>query len=280
MHIKNSLFAFILLLSTAAYSQPVKLVLTKGQTFEVTTTLKTNSVSSMMGQDMENNVENTTTETYTVKDTRAGETDLVKKITRMQTNMKAMGQEMTYDSESKNNEGPMAESLDKLVGNANSITIDEGGKIIKEEKKEEEDAVAQLGLSMGTAPSAGISILNPSFINREVTLNSSWTDSTITLMDKIKTSTSGTYTVTALDGDIASISFEGEQLTSGTLEQMGMEMGMSGKSKISIRIKLNLANGLVTETTNTTDGTNDVEVMGMSLPGKVKTTVITKLKML
>lgn len=279
MLLKKILFAATFLLSTAAFAQTTKLVLTKGQKYEVTTTMKTSSLASMMGQEMESNLDNTTTEFYEVKDTRASETDLVKIVTKMKMNTQMMGQDMSYDSDSKNNSGPMTESMDKMVGKIKNITIDANGKIIKQDKDTEED-VAQAGMMMAASSSDGVAMLKPSFINKKFTINSSWVDTTVNDADKLKSTTVGTYTVTGIEGNIASISFAGNQRMSGNIEQMGQEMAMTGTSKINTQIKFDMASGLIIESTSIVDGTSNIDAMGMSIPVTTKTTSAIKVKML
>ena len=279
MSLKKTLFAATLLLSTTAFAQTAKLVLAKGQKYEVTTTMKTSSVASMMGQDMENTLDNTTIETYEVKDTRANETDLVKIVTKMKMNTQMMGQDMNYDSDSKDNSGPMAEGMDKMVGKIKNITIDANGKIIKQDKDAEED-VAQVGMMMAASSSDGVAMVKPSFINKKFTVNSSWVDSSVNDADKLKSTTAGTYTVTSIEGNIASINFTGNQRMSGTIEQMGQEMAMTGTSKVNTQIKFDMASGLIIESTSTVDGTSNIDAMGMSIPVTTKTTSATKVKML
>ena len=279
MLLKKILFAATFLSSTAAFAQTTKLVLTKGQKFEVTTTMNTSSLASMMGQEMESSLDNTTIEFYEVKDTRASETDLVKIVTKMKMNTQMMGQDMSYDSDSKNNSGPMVESMDKMVGKIKNITIDTNGKIIKQEKDAEED-VAQVGMMMGASSSDGVAMLKPSFINKKFAINSSWVDSTVNDADKLKSTTVGTYTVTGIEGNIASISFAGNQRMSGTIEQMGQEMAMTGTSKVNTQIKFDIASGLIIESTSTVDGTSNIDAMGMSIPVTTKTTSTTKVKTL
>ena len=88
-------------MSTATYAQTVKVALEKGKKYEVSTVTKVNSLASVMGQDMETNVDNSTVEVYDIKDARATETDLTKVITKMAVSMQSMGQDMSYDSEKK-----------------------------------------------------------------------------------------------------------------------------------------------------------------------------------
>ena len=277
---KKILFAIVGLMSTATYAQTVKVALEKGKKYEVSTVTKVNSSASVMGQDMETNVDNSTVEVYDIKDARATETDLTKVITKMAVSMQSMGQDMSYDSEKKNNSGPLAESLDKVVNKVKNYTVDANGKIIKEDKDEDDDAGALGGLAALSPTTDGISILKVTLLGKTLTADGNWDDSISTNADKLKSTTVGTYKVTAIEGNIATISFDGTQRLAGTIEQMGQEMGMTGTNKITGVYKVDLSSGLILSNITTTTGNSNIEAMGMSIPVTTKTTTTSTTKIL
>ena len=277
---KKILFAIVGLMSTATYAQTVKVALEKGKKYEVSTVTKVNSSASVMGQDMETNVDNSTVEVYDIKDARATETDLTKVITKMAVSMQSMGQDMSYDSEKKNNSGPLAESLDKVVNKVKNYTVDANGKIIKEDKDEDDDAGALGGLAALSPTTDGISILKVTLLGKTLNAEGSWDDSISTNADKLKSTTVGTYKVTAIEGNIATISFDGTQRLAGTIEQMGQEMGMTGTNKITGVYKVDLSSGLILSNITTTTGNSNIEAMGMSIPVTTKTTTTSTTKIL
>ena len=277
---KKILFAIVGLMSTATYAQTVKVALEKGKKYEVSTVTKVNSSASVMGQDMETNVDNSTVEVYDIKDARATETDLTKVITKMAVSMQSMGQDMSYDSEKKNNSGPLAESLDKVVNKVKNYTVDANGKIIKEDKDEADDAGALGGLAALSPTTDGISILKVTLLGKTLNAEGSWDDSISTNADKLKSTTVGTYKVTAIEGNIATISFDGTQRLAGTIEQMGQEMGMTGTNKITGVYKVDLSSGLILSNITTTTGNSNIEAMGMSIPVTTKTTTTATTKIL
>lgn len=276
---KRIFFAIAILLSTGAYAQPLKITVVKGKKYEVSTVTKVNSSASVMGQDMETNVDNTSVEVYEIKDTRATETDLTKVITKMVVSMQAMGQDMNYDSDKKDNSGPLAEGLDKTINKVKNITIDANGKIIKQDKDDAEEG-GMGGLMAMSPATSGISIFKLSLVGKEMKVDGSWDDSTNNDADKLKTNTVGTYKITGIEGTIATINFDGVQRMSGTVEQMGQEMGMSGSNKITGIYKVDLTNGLILSSTTTTTGTSSIEAMGMSIPVSTKTTTTSTTKIL
>lgn len=278
MNLKIVLLSVGLATAFGSQAQTIKLNLEKGKKYEVTTVSKISSSASVMGQDMETNIDNTTVEAYEVKEVRANEADLTKTVTKLGMNMQSMGQDMSYDSDKKDNSGPMAEELGKMVNKVKNLTIDDGGKIIKEDK---DDESATAGMTMFAGPIAnGIGLLRSDVIGKEMKGNMTWDDSTNSSGDKIKTTTVGAYTVTGIDGNIATIRFSGTQRITGTIEQMGQEMGMTGTNKVTTDLKLDLSTGLITESVTTVDGTSNIEAMGMSIPVTTKSTTTSTVKSL
>lgn len=278
MNLKIVLLSVGLSTAFGSQAQTIKLNLEKGKKYEVTTVSKISSSANVMGQDMETNIDNTTVEAYEVKEVRTNEADLTKTVTKLGMNMQSMGQDMSYDSDKKDNSGPMAEELGKMVNKVKTLTIDASGKIIKEDK---EDESATAGMTMLAGPIAnGVGLLRSAVIGKEMKGNMTWDDSTNSSGDKIKTTTVGTYTVTGIDGNIATIRFSGIQRMTGTIEQMGQEMGMTGSNKVTTDLKLDLGTGLITESITTVDGTSSIEAMGMSIPVTSKSTTTSTVRSL
>lgn len=259
------------------YAQTIKLKLAKGARYEIATTTKVNSSASVMGQEMETTLDNNVVESIDVKDARAAETDLVSTITKITANIQAMGQEMVYDSDKKDNEGAMTEAFDKMKGRVKNITIDANGKIVKQDKDPEELSAGAMGMSIGAA---GLPGFNSSFTGKETKAGVSWMDSTKTVADKLSTATVGTYTIQSVNDGTATISFAGTQTSSGTIEQMGMEMSMTTSSKVTSQFEVDIATGLIKKSSVTTDGNSTIEAAGMSIPAIVKSTITSSAKQL
>ncbi len=272
-------FANLFFLTLIVHSQKVKLLLNKGSRYETTTTSKSSSVSTIMGREMESNMENTTIQIIEVKDLRENETDLVSTISKITASTTLMGQEMNYDSDSKNNDGPMAEFLGKMVGKPKNITINAGG-IVTYEEKSIDSASDQLSMMMGSGLTDNIPMIQASLVGKEIKIGYSWIDSVITNTEKIKTRIFGTYSVLKIENNIATIGFEGTQNISGNIEQMGQEMAMATSSKVTNQIQLNLTNGFIIENSYSVSGSGNIDAMGMSIPLTVNSTVINKIKML
>ena len=266
-------------LSLTAYSQVVKLVFNKGAKYETTSVTKSSTVSTMMGQDIESISENTMVQTIEIKNIKDTATDLVSTFTKIKVNTTVMGQEMNYDSDNKNNEGPLADVFGKMVGKAKNITINANGKLVSEDHSS--DSLSEgMDMMMGSSLGSGIPMIQAGLVGRNISIGAMWPDSMVSNSGKLKISVVGSYTVKQIENNIATIDFTGTQNMSGSIEQMGQEMNMTSSGKFSNQIQLNLSTGLIMENTYKISSTGNVDAMGMSIPTSVSTTVSNKVKAL
>lgn len=261
----------------SANAQTIKLNLVKGAKFEVATVSKISSVASVMGQEMETTIDNSIVENIQVKDKRTSESDLESTITKLTLNMQGMGQETVYDSDKKDNTGLLTETLDKLKGNTKSVTVDANGKVLKQDKVDSEIAAASsmAGISADVLP-----FLKSSFAGKEAKPGTTWDDSTTIAAEKMRSTTKGNYTIQSVNAGTITIAFAGTENSSGTMEQMGMEMATSSTSKVTAQIEVDMATGLIKKSTQTTEGNMNVEANGMSIPVATKSTITITAKQL
>jgi hypothetical protein len=184
-----------------------------------------------------------------------------------------MGQQTDFDSDKKDNAGPGADEMAKVVNQPKHVTVDASGKLIRKDKEEEGDGPMLPGVSQGE----GVSMFLAAFVGRNIIPGATWADSTVT-GDKQKATTVGIYTVKSIQNNIAIIGFVGTTIMKGTMEQMGQEMEMNATSKVTSETKLDLATSLILESNLVSDGNMTVEAAGMSIPVTVKTAVSTKMK--
>ena len=100
-----------------------------------------------------------------------------------------------------------------------------------------------------------------------------WYDSTTTATGKFTTSTKGYYTILAINATTVTIAFKGTEASSGTMEQMGMEMVTTSSNKVSSEFEVEIATGLIKQSNQTNEGTANIEMNGMSFPATSKSTV-------
>jgi hypothetical protein len=274
---KKYLFIALSFLATAAIGQPLKLNLSKGTKYEVTSTTKVTSSASVMGQTMESIIDNETTENFEVKSVSENNNELDALIKRIKFSMSAMGQETSYNSETSDGKGEIAKEMDGRINKPYQVLYDDKGNILNIDavKNAQPNAVAQ-----GMAPSSGkVSLIDDDFIGIEFKDGASWNDTTANNDDKMKSLTTGTYKVLTIQNGLASVLFEGTQTQNGIVEQMGMEMNVTGTHTIKKEIMVDVRTGIVMQSKTISTGQNNIEVAGMSIPAEINATITKKVKL-
>jgi hypothetical protein len=279
MHLRIlSVAATALFFSLTGFTQTVKLNLTPGTKYEVSTVMKITSLASVMGQTMESNINNESIENYNVKSVASNNNELSASLKKVKLSITAMGQDMDYDSENQNNSGPLNDAFKDKVGKEYTVLYDDNGKVLNPDVviSAKPEAIVP-GMN---PPGDDVSLLNADFLNRQITNGASWYDSVTTKTGKMTSTTKGTYKVLSVQGDMATILFEGKTEQAGVVEQMGMEMNMSGGGNLTKEIMLDMKTGLVVQMNSRTTGTNKIETMGMDIPVEINATTTTKIKQL
>jgi hypothetical protein len=273
--IKFPVLAAGLLFSLTALAQTSKVDVQTGQKFKVETSTKVNSTAEVMGQSMENNTDSKTTAIYEI--TGAGQDGIKLKntVTNMKVEASAMGQSMSFDSDKKDNEGPMADMLSKKINKPTEIILDTKGTIVKKEEEEEDGAMGMMGGGNGNETATELII--PALIGKEIKVGDSFLDKGAVKKEKYESRDSGTYTITAIDNGVASISYTGTQTISATMEQMGMEMITNSTNTVKSELQMNIATGLVIAKATVIEATVNVEAAGMSIPATGKTIITIKI---
>lgn len=268
---------FLTGLSVNSFAQLTKADVQKGQKFRVETTSKINSSAEVMGQTMENNFDSKTRTVYEIAKTESDGIKLFSTITKLQVNASTMGQEMLFDSDKNNNEGPMADLLSKKVNKKNEMTIDDKGNIIKREDNEDDGSMGSMAGVPGSGPEPVTELFIPGLLGRELKTGESFTDISTVKKEKYQSRDSGTYTVTSIENGVASISYTGKQVTSTTMEQMGMEMVSAANNTVKTELQLDIRTGLVLAKATVIESTVNIEAGGMSIPATGKSIITVKI---
>jgi len=102
----------------------------------------------------------------------------------------------------------------------------------------------------------------------------SWSDSSVTDDMKIYRS----YTIKEMNGNEATVTLTGKQVTKKKVEQQGMEINVNMEGKLSGEGIVDMSTGLVKQRTTVMDGVGTAEIMGQSMPVTTKVTTITTVK--
>ena len=265
----SSAMLYLSLSSVTVYAQQIKIDVQKGNKFIVETTTSTVSVAQVMGQVMENNSDSKRTTIYEVLATKLNEYDLQSTLIKMKIDVSMMGQNMNFDSDKKENKGPLANELTDLINKVRSISINNNGEITKQDKNER-SSLSML-LPNGSEVQIVTEMFIPALLNKELKAGYSFADSSNLIIEKLSFKDSGTYTITGINNGIANITYKGNQLTTGVMEQMGMEMKTSSINTVTKELWVDIKTGIVLMQTSTIDAVTNIEAGGMVIPTTIKT---------
>ena len=122
---------FAALLSTAFAQTTGNINLSKGQKFSVDNKITAVTTQTLMGQSMESNAEITSKYSIEVKDIKDNNYNLTNTFTKMKAKMSAMGNDLNFDSDKKEDmAGEYAASFKDIINNPKSVVINRSGKVL------------------------------------------------------------------------------------------------------------------------------------------------------
>ena len=261
--------AFLLCCGASFAQNSNGIKLKKGQTITLNSVV--NSETEMQMGAMKNDYN--TTIKLNVVDENAETYTLNSSIAQMKMNMDGMGQNMSYDSEKpEDKDSQMGQAMGDKLKKVDTYILDKKtGKttIVKKEGGEEEGGMGGGMFSISDeegVPNAAFFILPAG-----KKIGDTWTESTVSK----GITTAKTYTLKSIAQDVATIDVTGT--ITGTKEQEagGMTMSITMNNKIAEQMLVNINVGLVTKTTNTTDGTNSMDMMGQQMEMTIKSSTVT-----
>jgi Family of unknown function (DUF6263) len=128
--------------------------------------------------------------------------------------------------------------------------------------------------NMGLAQAGASPAFNLFPDNKEMKIGDTFVESVSNDKDG-KTKTTTTYKLAAIKDGIAEFEFTGTGSIEKTMETQGMQMNIVSATKLSGMMLVDMATGLLSKKTTTTETTGNIEVSGMQIPisGKATTTV-------
>lgn len=254
------------------------LVLNKGQKFLVENKVTANSTQEMMGQTMDSKADIFTSNNFEVKDTKDNNYNLTNTFTKVTAAMSAMGQDMNFDSDKKEDmDGEMGSSMKDFINHPKDILVDKTGKILTE-KKVDSSAKGSGMMSMmmnqflGNSEEAGLNTFR--IIPKKSGAGYSWTDSSSN--DGIKKIT--TYNIKEIKGSDAIIDITGTLNTDTKSEMQGMEISSKTTGTLKGEETVDINTGIVKQRTTTIESKGNIEAMGQNLPMSTKLTTVTSVK--
>ena len=282
--IYSTVLPAICLFSVTASAQTAsgKLMLAKGQKIQIDNNIKSVINQEMMGQSMEITIDANMVHQVEVKDKKTSSYLLSSTLTKLTTNGSAMGQDMKFDSDKKEDlESETGKALKDQLNVTREVELNDNAKVINAVKKEPKapSATPQLMDMVNNVTGGDADESNGANAAFEVVpagkkAGDTWSDSTIT--GDIKTYRN--YTLKEVNGNNGTVLLTGKQTTKKKMEQQGMEINISMEAKLSGEGIVDMTTGLLKQRTMVMDGTGSAEVMGQTIPVTTKITTTTTVK--
>lgn len=278
------LFAFIFI-STSFAQNGGNINLTKGQKFSVDNKIIAVTTQTLMGQSMESNAELTTKYSIEVKDIKDNNYNLSNTFTKMKAKMSAMGNDVNFDSDKKEDmAGEYAASFKDIINQPKEVVIDKSGKILNSKKEEPKPVNAQPDIMkmmieqlLGDPEETGYGV-NLAFVSTpsKISTGYNWTDSS----NKEGIQRSTTYTVKEIKGTDAVITITGILNTDAKSQMQGMDIVNKSKGNLKGEEILDITTGVIKERTTTLEsaGTISIESQGFEIPMTTKVTFVSSVK--
>jgi Family of unknown function (DUF6263) len=261
---KGIFLSLVAVVMAAVNADAQKLAVTKGQKLETLTTTKMSM--EVMGQNIDN--ESTSTSNVEVKEVSADGYLFANTVKRMTMKGSGMGQDMSFDSDKKEDlEGQVGQVVKDKIGAVQEIQVDKLGKVTA--IKEAVDSKPAGGMSGMMSLTGDVAKGQPyplliQLPGKAVKSGDSWTDSSGTVQT-IKTVTTYTYKGIGADG-AAMVSFTGTLAKTGTVEQNGMEIQMDMTGVTRGESSYDAASGLLKTTTSSAEIKGTLGIMGQNAP--------------
>ncbi len=191
-------------------------------------------------------------------------------ITRLQLQTEAMGNSTNfYSDKQEDKNGQIGQMLKDVIGKSFDAAMSLDGVVFKsdKDKKEKEMASNLLGGSIDD-------IAKESFLAIPATMKAG--DSIIVvgeITDKDNSKTN-TYIVQSINGNNATLSFKGNEISKKTKNIQNMEAVVTSTSTSSGTLIVKTTSGLIKEKKAAIEGKGATEVMGQTIPFSLKQTVV------
>ncbi len=261
--------------------------LNKGQKFSIENKVTALSTQEMMGQSMESKADVFTSNNIEVKDIKDNNYHLTNTFTKVTAVMNAMGQDINFDSDKKEDmNGEMGSSMKSIINQPKNILVDKTGKIItgnkdtaKLDSASRESAGGMMSMMMqqlfGNSEETGFGLSEAFMIvPSNAKQGFSWSDSS----SKAGIKKSTTYTVKEIKGSEAIVTISGNLNADTKTEMQGMEISNKSSGKITGEEIVDLKTGLVKKRTTTLESSGNMQAMGQEIPMTTRLTSVSTVK--
>jgi hypothetical protein len=273
---KRILLLMVITVTALSAIQAQKIAVTKGQKLE--STLTTAITMDVMGQNIETST--TLVSLVEVKEVNAKGSTMANTITRMLIKSNAMGQDINFDSDKKEDlDGQMGQAVKGKIGASQEVVVDQNGKVV-ELKDTTKKAAGGMGDMMNMSGELAKGQAYPMLLQlpgRPVKAGDNWTDSAGTAAT-MKTVTN--YSIKSITAEGVMVSYTGTFIKNGTVEQNGMEMQLDMSGKIKGDASYETGTGLLKKNDAVMDVSGSINVMGQNAPIAMKATITSLSKKL
>lgn len=248
------------------------LMLKKGQKYMVENKTSTYSTTEVQGQAMEVTVEATTSYEVEVTDNKDNNYNLSNTIKNVKMEMSQMGQEISFDSDKKADlDGPIGSAMKDYINVPQKVMISNQGDIVKDAAASSDKPATPFGdVGAGGFGAA----LTFHAMPKDLKVGQTWKNSS----NESGTVKNTTYTVKAINGNLATLTMTGDIDVNAKMEQMGMEMTTKAKGTFTGEEVVDAKTGVIQSQTMVVNSDGNIEVMGQELPTSSKVTSTTTVK--
>ena len=253
--------------------------LADGSKYSVTNEITSTSSSEIMGQTMESNADVTTVYQIEVNHLNNQQYHMKNKIASIKMTMNSPAQNLTFDSQKKEDmDGPIGSAIKDFINQPQDVVMDRSGNVIpSEDSSQASDSSAQsasilkqLGDPKEQGYGATMAFLT---VPKNVSIGSKWQDSTSAEgVTKVTL-----YEIKDLKGTLATIAITGKEDRDTKMEMQGMEINTKTKGQFTGEGTVELSTGVIKQNTMTESAEGTVSVMGQDIPTKIKVTSTTSV---
>jgi len=257
--------------------------LSNGQKYSVENKITTSSSSEMQGQSMETTADVTTVYNIEVNDAKDDNYNMTNKIATVKLNMNSMGQNISFDSDKKEDmDGQMGASFKDIINQPKPVIMDKGGNIVlskdadtatKESASQTDMILKQLGDPQIIGYGAKMAFVA---IPTDAKVGTAWKDSTSN--NGVTRVTN--YVIKAIDNGVATITVSGTETRDTKMEMQGMEINTKTTGTFNGEQTADVKTGVINQNNLTADAKGTISVMGQEIPTTIKATSATTVKAL
>ena len=280
-----TLILFSLLFFSTVFSQNKgNINLTKGQKFSVDSKITAVTTQTLMGQSMESNADLFTHYSIEVKDKKNNNYNLSKTFTKMKMKMAAMGTDINFDSDKKEDmDGEYGASFKDIINKPKEVVIDNSGNVLNAKKDTTTSTMQSdimkmmIGQLLGDPEETGYGV-NLAFVSTpsKISAGYNWTDSA----NKEGIQRITTYTVKEIKGTDAIVTITGILNTDAKSQMQGMDILNRSKGSLTGEETLDITTGVIKDRTTTLESTGTISIasQGMEIPMSTKVLFVSSVK--